>query len=113
RVAQLTLHTSPAHNRMISPLPINLAQRVLGFLELLLAALRQALAGAVDVEGEHRHRRAIGIGLAPLAAVSRALERQRDLARRRLFEHALLERQRIARLRDALRPAPAAARLRL
>src|SRR5690349_1500677 len=44
-----------------------LAQLVLGLLQRLAAAGREFLAGAVDVEGQHRHRRAQRRRLAPLA----------------------------------------------
>src|SRR5690554_5267218 len=53
----------------------SLAQRVLGFFQPLPVGLVEIFAGAIDVEHEHRHRRAERIGLAPLARLGRALER--------------------------------------
>ena len=50
-------------------------------LQPLALRLRQGLAGAVDVEGQHRKRRAIGAGLAARTALRRALQRSRDLLR--------------------------------
>ena len=38
--------------------------------------LRQGLSGAVDIEGQHRQRRAIGAGLAARTMLCRALERR-------------------------------------
>src|SRR5262245_54624285 len=40
-----------------------------------LARLRQSVARAIDIERQHRHRRAEGFGLAPLAPLGGALER--------------------------------------
>jgi len=63
------------------------------------------LAGAIDVERQHRHRGCVRAGLAPAAAFCGALQRARDAARVVAGEHAAIQRQRIARLRDVLRPA--------
>src|SRR5262249_18230218 len=54
------------------------AQLVLGALEDAPAARGELAARAVDVEGEHRHRRPVRIALAPMARLRRALERARD-----------------------------------
>src|ERR1700754_1467217 len=66
---------------------------------------RQGLAGAVDVEGQHRQGGAIGAGPAARAALRRTFEGCRDLSRTCQFENILPEIERIALLRDALRPA--------
>ena len=50
--------------------------------------LRQGLAGAVDIEGQHRQRRAIGAGLAARTVLRGSLERRRDLLRARQLEDA-------------------------
>src|SRR4051812_40198985 len=66
---------------------------------------RQRLAGAVDIEGQHRQRRAIGAALAARTVLRRTLQRCRDLFRTGQFEDALLEIERVAFLCHALRPA--------
>src|SRR5260370_8026060 len=50
----------------------------------------QGLAGAIDIEGQHRQRGAVGTGLAPRTMLRGPLERRRYLLRARQFEHALL-----------------------
>lgn len=52
-----------------------LAQLVLGFLQPCAVGRGQVLAGAVDVEHQHRHGRSERIGLAALARFRRTLER--------------------------------------
>src|SRR5690242_21769180 len=56
-------------------------QRVLGVVELLLARCGQVLAGAIDIEREHRQRGTIGIGLAPVTPFGGAFQRGGDLLR--------------------------------
>src|SRR5882762_6374346 len=73
--------------------------------ESLALRAREALSGAIDVEVEHRHRRAERRALAALAALGRALERSRYRARAALREDAALEIERVARAHDARRPA--------
>src|SRR5262249_19278962 len=85
------------------------AQLALGALQGLLLRGRQVLAGAVEIECEHRERRAIGIGLAAPAALGRALERSGDALGILPGEHAVREIERVAVARD--RTGPAAARL--
>src|SRR5262245_10474307 len=82
------------------------AQLIFCLVEPPLARRRQGPPGTVDVEGQHRERRAVGIGLPPPAAQRRALERGRDLLRASLGEHAAFEIERIAALGHTLRPAP-------
>src|SRR3974377_52831 len=82
-----------------------LAQLPLRPLQHLLARRRQALAGPIDVEGEHRHRRTIGIRLAPLAAFGRALERSSDAFRTAQFKDALFQIECVALLGDSARPS--------
>jgi len=68
----------------------------------------QILAGAIDVEGQHRQRRAVRIGFAPAAAFRRALQRRRNPLRIAFGEDAAIEIERIAFARHTRRPAPAA-----
>src|SRR5215208_1034036 len=83
----------------------DLAQFALGALEHALLPLGEVLAGAVDVKGQHRHRRLVGRALAPLAGFSRTLQRQRDLVRVAVGEHAFLEIECIAAPGHLARPA--------
>src|ERR1700716_601363 len=66
--------------------------------------LRQRLAGAVDIKGQHRQRRAIGAGLAARTVLRRTLQRGRDFLRACQLEDPALEIERVAFLRHALRP---------
>src|SRR3974390_1774109 len=84
-------------------------QLILGLLQFGLASLRQALAGAVDIKGEHRHRRPVWIALAAAAAVRRTLERGRNRACSAFLEDAVVQSKRIARLGDQPRPSARAA----
>src|SRR3954468_12202820 len=70
---------------------VKLAQLVLCRLQHLALRSRQAVARAVDVKVQHRHRR--------------ALQRARDGPGTALGEHAALEIERVARAHDARRPA--------
>src|SRR5687767_11911842 len=88
-----------------------LAQLVLGRLQGALARRRQVPAGAVEVEGQHRHRRSVRARLAPPAAFGRALERLCDAAGRAQRENIPLEGQRVAVLGDL--GGPVALRWRL
>src|SRR6185437_5138033 len=81
-----------------------LAQLVLGLLERAAAAGRQSLAGAIYVEGQHRHRRPQRRRLAPPASLGRALQRHGNVVRAALLEHAVLEIERIAFARHLARP---------
>src|SRR5262245_45699737 len=81
-----------------------LPQLALGALEHPLLRGAQALAGAVDVEIEHRHGGLIGRGLPPLAPEGRASERGGHGSRATQLEDARLEVQGVAGLRDVLRP---------
>src|SRR5579872_1665911 len=82
---------------VVSPLA-RLAERLtqLAFCHFQLLALRRrkVLAGAIDVEGQHRHRRAIGRRFSPAAVLGRALQRYCDL-RRRAFEDLVFQSERI------------------
>src|SRR5258707_6380323 len=61
-----------ARSCSLSPeLPLQFA---LGPLQPVALRLRQALAGTVDIEGQHRERRAIGAGLAARTPFRRALQ---------------------------------------
>src|SRR5258707_13128963 len=77
----------------------------LGALQAVALRFRQGLAGAVDIERQHRERRAIGARLAARTAFRRALERSRDFLRAGQLEDALLQIERVALPRHALRPA--------
>src|SRR5262249_27153227 len=81
------------------------SQLALGALEARTSPLRKLSAGAIDIEREHRHCRAVRVGLAASAVLSRALERTRDRARILECEDTLLQVQRIAVFGDVLRPA--------
>src|SRR5947208_10602442 len=83
------------------------AQLDLGALQRLLARCRKLAAGPIDVERQHRQRRAIGTALAAAAAFRRALERARDPLWIAAREHALVEIERVAVLGHPRRP-PAA-----
>ena len=65
----------------------------------------QGLAGAVDVEGQHRERGAVGAELATGAVFGRALQGCSDLFRVGQCEDAALDIERVALLGDALGPA--------
>src|SRR5437016_5265448 len=84
-----------------------LAQFELGALQRFLARRWKFPSGAIDVEGQHRQRRAIGTALAAAAAFRRALERARDPFWVPAREHALVEIERVAVLGHPRRP-PAA-----
>ena len=77
----------------------------LGALQSVALRFRQRLAGAVDIKGQHRERRAIGACLAARTSFRRALERCRDFLRVGLFEDAVFQVERVAFLRYSLRPA--------
>ena len=81
------------------------SQLVLGRLEHPFPTVAQSLTGTIDVEGEHRHRRAKRVALATSAAVGRSLQGSRDRARAPLAEDTLLEIQGVAGLGHVLRPA--------
>jgi len=85
-----------------------LAQLALGALQGLPPGSRQVLAGAIDVKGQHRQRRAVRIGFAPPAAFGRAFQRSRDLFRIAFGEDAAVEIERVALTRHPRRPAPSA-----
>src|SRR5215467_3313876 len=89
-----------------------LAQLVLRPHQGPLAGRGQVLAGAVDVEGQHRKRGTVRITLAPTTPFGRALQRCGDPFRVAQREDALLQGERVALLGDPTRPAPSAARLR-
>src|SRR6266404_3326848 len=77
----------------------------LGALQAVALRFRQGLAGAVDIERQHRERRAIGARPATRTAFRRALERGRDLLWACQLEDALPQIERIALTGHALRPA--------
>src|SRR5205085_10591391 len=83
-----------------------LAQFGFRLVQRLLSASRQALAGAIYVEGQHRQGRAIRIGLPAFAPLRRPLERRRDFARTLEREDAALEIECVAFSRHALGPFP-------
>jgi len=88
------------------------AQLVLGPHQRPLARCGQVPAGTIDVEGEHGQRRAERIGLPALASFGRPLQGCRDPFGVTQGEDAAVERERIAMLRHAARPATAAPRAR-
>src|SRR5262249_44742210 len=86
----------PLGRLLLRRLSEQFAQLVLGVPQRSQPSGREVLPGTVDIEGQHRHRRAQGWGLAAVAALGRALQRYRDLVRARLLEHAALEIERVA-----------------
>src|SRR6185437_7898877 len=81
-----------------------LAQFHLGLIQETAALGRQSGAAPIEVKREHRHRRAVGFRLAPLAGFGGALEREGDLARAALGEYTGLQVKRVAVARHAARP---------
>ncbi len=77
----------------------------LGALEHTLTCRAQVPAATVDVKGEHRHRRPVRFRLAPLAAFSRAHQRERYPVITLLESPCFSNPACVARFRDALRPA--------
>src|SRR5262245_9717074 len=63
---------------------------------------------AVDIEGQHRHRRPERFRLAPSTTLGGAFERARDLSGTGPREHARIEIEHVALLSDATRPTPRA-----
>ncbi|EGE61051.1 hypothetical protein RHECNPAF_1260029 [Rhizobium etli CNPAF512] len=80
------------------------SQFVLGFFKSGPSFFRQLVAGAVDVEGQHRHGRAEGTGLTAMTLLGRMLDRAGDLLRIVRFEHTFLQVHRVAVFGDVLRP---------
>ena len=73
------------------------SELLLGRVEHAFAGGRQMIAGAVDVERQHRHRRLEGRRLAARAAFRRALQRLRYVVRLPLGEYATLQIERSER----------------
>src|SRR5205823_6107199 len=90
---------------MGSPAMVEVSKFVLGALEHLALLRRERASGAIDVEVEHRHRRAKRCAFAPFATFGRSLERARYGARAAVGKDAMLEIERVARAHDARRPA--------
>src|SRR5574341_2195151 len=86
------------------------AQLVLSSLQTSTLVLRELSAGAIDVEGEHRHGGTERRRLPPAAALGGAFQGTRNLARVIQGKHAWFEIQGIAGLGDALRPLLASGR---
>ena len=103
-----TANRAPCDSRSLpwwrSKPPVQGAELVLGPLEHTFSAVAESLAGTIDVEGEHRHRRAKGIAPATTAAIGRSLQGGRDRARAPLAEDTVVEIQGIAGLGHVLRP---------
>jgi hypothetical protein len=76
-------------------------------LERAALARGQFLAGAIDVENQHRQRRTIGLGLAPMALLGRALERGSDALGVSQLEHAAFQIKGVAFAGNAARPVAA------
>src|SRR5579864_318283 len=98
----------PARRFQLIP-PELLAKLDLGPLQRLASAGGKILAGAVDVEDQHRQRGAVGARFAPSTALGGALERCGDPFRVAQFEHAAFEIESVAFARDACRPVAAGA----
>src|ERR671934_965107 len=114
RAADLTLEVRTSLSGFLRGLPrrppgggfsVKLAQFVLGGFEPAAALLGQVLAGPIDVEGQHRHGRPIGVALAPAAALGRILERASNRARLAFGEYVAFQIEGVAGLGHSLRPA--------
>src|SRR5215831_6411252 len=86
--------------------PEFMAELGLRSLEHSALACAEVGASAVDVERQHRHRRAVRLTLSAAAVLRRSLEGSRDLARILRPEHVSLEVERVALFGHACRPAP-------
>jgi hypothetical protein len=84
---------------------IKAAQFILCFFEYFLPFLWKVSAGAIDIEGQHRHGRAKWFCFAPRAFLRGLAQRTRDLCGIVECEHVRFKAQRIARFSDMLRPA--------
>src|SRR5262249_13333845 len=74
-------------------------------LQHFAARCAQLAATTVDIEAEHRHRRAEWRTLASAAVFCRSLQRNCDIVGAALGKNAALERERIAFARYARRPS--------
>ena len=74
-------------------------------LQPVALGFRQIPAGPIDIESQHRQRRAIGASPAAGAAFGGTLEGGCDLLCTRQLEYPVLEIKRVAFFRDPLRPA--------
>src|SRR5580704_8242815 len=81
-----------------------LAQFDLRLLQRPAAARGQIPAGAIDVEDQHRQRRAVGLRFAPVAFLRRALERSGDALGVFPGEDAAFQIERTAFARDTAGP---------
>lgn len=79
-------------------------QFVFGILESISLSLRELIPRPIDVERQHRHRRAERIGLAASTALSRVFKGFSYPPRVIVREHAWLEIESIATLGYMLRP---------
>src|SRR5579883_3475362 len=84
--ARRSLRAATPDVRLLAP--EGLAELRLGARQHAPLRRGQAFTGAVDVEGQHRHRGLVGRALAAPAPLGRALERECDLARAPQGEHA-------------------------
>src|SRR6185312_7938441 len=82
----------------------------LGAGEDALAVGGELPAAAIDVEGQHRHGRLVGAGLASPAVLGRLLQRAGDALGIAPSEEAALEVERVALLHHPRRPVGATAR---
>src|ERR1051326_5751204 len=89
-------------------LSVQRPQLVLRRLQPLPAQLGQVLTSAIDVEGQHRHRRAIGVALAAVAVLRRTLQRTGDALGILAREDVGLAVERIALGGHVVRPPTAA-----
>src|SRR6185369_16167078 len=87
-----------------SATPEGLAQLALGALQHLKTRPGQVAAGAIDVEGQHRRGRAIGLAFAATAPLGGAFEREGNGPRAALGEDAGLQIERVAAARHGRRP---------
>src|SRR5262245_54791243 len=95
----------PQWSARASGLAVQVAQLVLGLVQAGAVASRELRPGPVDVEDQHGHGGAKGVGLASTAPIGGALEGARHGTGRALLEHAGLEVERVARAGHVLGPA--------
>src|SRR5207253_7618563 len=82
----------------------DVAQFVFGSLEDASSAFGKVLAGAIDVEVQHRHGGLIRLGLAAFAAFGGTLQRESYLTRAHRSKNFRLQVERVAALRHPRGP---------
>src|SRR5438874_4364076 len=86
-------------------LSVTLSQFLLRLRQDFFPPCWELLSGAVDIKGEHRHRRSIWCALAAATFFGRALERSGDAARVFPRKDSPVQLERVAMLRNRPRPS--------